>query len=643
MSSQGLTDEGQARLSEAAERLDEVVAGLSGGGERRGGQREMARAVAETIAAGGHALIQAGTGTGKSLAYLVPALLSGQKTVVATATLALQDQLVGKDLPFVVERLFDGTATAPSYAVLKGRSNYVCLQRLDEIDSGAGLGFDDEDATHDAKAAEAIRKALDAGASGDREELSFVDDRAWRQVSVGADQCPGAAQCPRGEDCLTEKARARAHAADVVVVNHKLYALDLALDGGVIGDHDVVIVDEAHQFEGTVADTLGCAISPGRVRSAGRSAASVLAGSEAPRALERLATALETELAPLADQRLPDGPGRDLARTLQRIRTAVEKVLKDLRAVPENAPLAVGAKAIRARRLATSLIDDIDTTAAASDSDVVWVSGGGRPALNRTPISIDDTLGELLWGRRAAVLTSATLRADSAAALGLPSATLEADVGSPFDYENNALLYCPAGLPEPQDQDLSRLCDEIEALMLAAGGRTLGLFTSFKRLREATAELRERLEWPLLMQGEGAKQELLERFVAEPETSLFATMSFWQGVDAPGSTCSLVIIDRIPFPTPADPVLQARREHAGGGYDAWRLIDLPRAAMLLAQGAGRLIRSADDTGVVAVLDPRLATKGYKRDLLAALPPMRRTRDAKEAKRFLRAIDDEPAL
>jgi len=628
--------------AEAAGRLDEVVADLSGGGEHREGQREMAEAVAATIADDGHAAIQAGTGTGKSLAYLVPALLSDAKTVVATATLALQDQLVGKDLPFVVERLFVRSLKAPSYTVLKGRSNYVCLQRLDEVDAQASLDLDDddagadEDAELDADTVAEVRKAVEDGGSGDREQLGFVSDWAWRQISVSSEECPGAAHCPRGEDCCAEKARERAHAADLVVVNHKLYALDLVLDGSILGAHDTVVVDEAHQFEQTVADTLGCEISAWRVRRIGRSAASVLARSNTARAMERHAIALEEELENLGEQRLRSGPGKDLTRTLERIRTAADRLLCELRAVPEGAPPEAQAKARRARRLATSLIDDLDTVADPADNDVVWVSGGLSPVLRCTPIRIDETLGERLWDTRSAVLTSATLPTGSTASLGLPEGTLEADVGSPFDYRSNALLYCPAGLPEPKDQDLQQVCDEIEALMSAAQGRTLGLFTSFARLRDTTAEMRERLQWPVLMQGDAPKQELLQKFVAEPETSLFATMSFWQGVDAPGSTCSLVIIDRIPFPTPSDPVLQARREQAGDGYKGWRQIDLPRAATLLAQGAGRLIRTATDQGVVAVLDPRLANKSYRWDLINALPPMTRTKDRAEAEQFLRS-------
>jgi len=644
MKSQGAAAEENGPHTEIAERLDDVVAGLSGGGEHRAGQREMAEAVTRTIAADGHAAIQAGTGTGKSLAYLVPALLSNAKTVVATATLTLQDQLFDKDLPFVVGRLFGRSRKAPSYTVLKGRNNYVCLQRLDELDAQTELYPDDDsdgDADLDADTVSKIREAVSSGGSGDREQLSFVYERGWRRISVSSEECPGAAQCPRGEDCCAEKARKKAHASDLVVVNHKLYALDMVTDGGILGEHDVAIIDEAHEFEQTVADTFGYEISAWRVRRTGRAAASLLSGSSTARAMEGHAIALGNALEDQGETRLLDGPGQDLGRVLDRVRKAADRLLGELRAVPEGAPLEALARARRARQLATSLIDDIDRSADPADTDVLWVSGGTNPALRCTPIRIDETLRERLWEHTAAVLTSATLPTGSTGSLGLPTNTLEADVGSPFDYHSNALLYCPAGLPEPKHQDAEQVCDEIEALMRAAGGRTLALFTSFARLRHTTAEMRERLDWPLLMQGDAPKQDLLDRFVADQRTSLFATMSFWQGVDAPGPTCSLVIIDRIPFPRPSDPVLQARREQAGGGYGGWRLIDLPRGATLLAQGAGRLIRSATDRGVVAVLDSRLANKRYRWDLVNALPPMRRTKDRSEAEQFLRSVTATP--
>ena len=284
------------------------------------------------------------------------------------------------------------------------------------------------------------------------------------------------------------------------------------------------------------------------------------------------------------------------------------------------------------------MLDDISYLRWATDDEVMWVDGPTHnPSLRSTPLAIDKILAENLWSQRGAVLTSATMPANATAQFGLPSSTIEVDVGSPFDYEANALLYCAADLPDPRNQGhRESQLQEIESLVSAAGGRTLALFTSWGAMHQAAAHIASRVPWTVLQQGEGSKAQLLKRFIENEETCLFATMSFWQGIDAVGSTCNLVIIDRLPFPRPDDPLLQARRERAG--TDAFRVVDLPRAAIMLAQGAGRLIRSATDCGVVAVLDPRLATsRSYRWALLGALPPMRRTKDRDEAERLLREL------
>lgn len=598
----------------------------------------MARAVATAIESDGHLAVQAGTGTGKSLAYLVPAILSERPTVIATATKALQDQLAGKDLPFLAERL----DTSFRFAVLKGRSNYLCLQRLDEAEQTdtLDLDLDDEGGTGiDADTIERLRAfAVDTDV-GDRAEVDWVTDRIWRQVSVGRDECPGAGRCPRGEDCLAERARSRAAAADVLVVNLHLYALGLIIET-ILPEHDVVVIDEAHQLEDIVAEAAGRQISPSRVQGAARNAVAVLADSDAPRLAEDAAVALRVVLERSIGDRLPDGPDLDLGRALDDVRTACDRLLEALRAVPEDAPTETRTKAVRARQVATSLADDIDAVRWPTDTDVTWIDGPpSNPALRSTPIDIGELLAEHLWQKRSGVLTSATLPPNTTNRLGLPDDTQSIDVGSPFDYETNALLYCPPGLPDPRSHDFrAAQHEEIEALMSAAGGGTLALFTSFAAMREAADRLGPRLPWPILLQGDGAKHALLRDFIADDQTSLFATMSFWQGIDAPGRTCRLVIIDRLPFPRPNDPVLQARRDRAGPA--AFREIDLPRAATLLAQGAGRLIRTSSDRGVVAVLDPRLATsRSYRWDLVNALPPMTRTRDRDEAVRMLQAVRD----
>ncbi len=624
--------------------LEAVTAALPGGGERRGGQADMARSVAAAIESDGHVVVQAGTGTGKSLAYLVPAVLSDRPTIIATATKALQDQLAGKDLPFLAEQL----DVSFSFAMLKGRSNYLCLQRLDELEADDRLDLnlesDDDDKTSGSVDGETLVKLRTFAAEtdvGDRAELEWVSDQVWRQVSVGRDECPGAGRCPQGDACLAEKARRKAHSADILVVNLHLYALAIMVDT-ILPEHDVVIIDEAHQLEDIVAEAAGRQISPARVQSAARNAQSVLVERDAPEAAEAAAVALHAALEGHIGDRLTDGPDEVLGRALDDVRGATERLLNALRAVPDDAPANTRTKAIRARQVATSLVDDIDAVRWPTETEVIWVDGpSSNPGLRSTPISSAKLLSENLWDKRAGVLTSATLPTNATSQLGLPESAITLDVGSPFDYSTNTLLYCPTHLPDPRSSDFrAAQHDEIELLIAAAGGGTLALFTSFSAMREAVDRLETRLPWPILMQGDKAKNALLQEFVENDETSLFATMSFWQGVDAPGRTCRLVIIDRLPFPRPNDPVLQARRDRVGKA--AFRLIDLPRAATLLAQGAGRLIRTSADQGVVAVLDPRLATaRTYRWDLINALPPMTRTKERDEATSLLQRLRDQP--
>lgn len=618
---------------QSLELLAQVTAGLPGGGEHRGGQVEMTATVADALASNGHVVVQAGTGTGKSLAYLVPIALSGKKVVVATATKALQDQLAGKDLPFLSSQL----ETPIDFAVLKGRSNYLCLQRLNEAESDPGLSLGGDDGSLDDEAREKLRLFADESDTGDRSELADIADRVWQQVSVSRQECPGANRCPEGENCFAERAWRRAAAADVLIVNLYLYAIDVAVQG-ILPEHDTVIIDEAHQLEDIVANAAGRYLSPARLVSAASATRAVVADSEAPKKVDEAAATLKNRLEPLTGSRLPEGPPEELGRTLDLLSGRVADLLNALRAVPSDAPTDVLNRTIRARQSTSSLLDDISYLRWATDDEVMWVDGPTHnPSLRSTPLAIDKILAENLWSQRGAVLTSATMPSNATSQFGLPQSTIEVDVGSPFDYEANALLYCAADLPDPRNQGHREAqLQEIESLVSAAGGRTLALFTSWGAMHQAAARIASRVPWTVLQQGEGSKAQLLKRFIENEETCLFATMSFWQGIDAVGSTCNLVIIDRLPFPRPDDPLLQARRERAG--TDAFRVVDLPRAAIMLAQGAGRLIRSATDCGVVAVLDPRLATsRSYRWALLGALPPMRRTKDRDEAERLLREL------
>jgi ATP-dependent DNA helicase DinG len=615
-----------------------VVRELPGGGEARPGQAAMAGAVSDAIATGRHLVVRAGTGTGKTLAYLVPAVLSGRRVVVATATRALQDQLAAKDLPFL-DRHLDRPFR---WAILKGRSNYVCVQRLAELGQRPAAQLALDGLAESVAPGELSRLAAWAATSptGDRAELDVEpSDAGWAAVSTGARDCPGAVRCPRGDRCFAEAARARAAEADVVVVNLHLYGLDLAADGAILPDHDVAVIDEAHQLDDIISATTGVELGPGRFTQLGRVLRGILAeaGETITEVLDG-AGLLTGALTGRREQRLTAPLPADLAGTLAALRRRVEATLVALRAVPEGISDDVAARALRARQAATALLEDIDAVAAPDDDHVLFVTGPDHaPALRLAPLDVAELLAERLWSQRTAVLTSATLAPGFAPRLGLPQGPEDLlDVGSPFDFPHNGLIYCAAHLPRPTDPRWADAAiDELAALIDAAGGRTLALFTSYKAMHRAVEALRPRLPYPLDAQGDLPKQVLVERLARDPETCLFATMSFWQGIDVPGPSLSLVTIDRLPFPRPDDPLLQARREHAGPG--AFSVIDVPRAATLLAQGAGRLIRTASDRGAVAVLDPRLATAGYGPKIVATLPRMRRTRDRAEIEAFLREL------
>lgn len=611
-----------------ADALASVVAELPGGGEVRDGQREMSEAVEAAIESGRHLVVEAGTGTGKTLAYLLPAVRSHGKTVVATATKALQDQVAAKDLPFLEDHVGGFT-----WAVLKGRSNYVCRQRVQEL-------LDDREgkldiATDDPGLVSVLRWA-ESTEIGDRAELP-VEPRSlvWDAVSVGSDECPGAAKCPKGETCFAEGARRRANEADVVVVNTYLYGTHLAAGGVILPPHDLVILDEAHRFEEVISSTAGSELTTGRVNAATYAIGRVIADDKLMSDILAISAKLGDVLDGLLGQRL-DPPPRALVTLLTQLRPKLDAAAGALRKVPDSQPDVV-ARRNRAMQQLTGLLQDLMAAMVVPTGSVAWVEGRpGSARLRIAPIDVASLLSEVLWDETTAVLCSATIPPKLPERLGMPKSTLVLDVGSPFDYEANAVLYCAAQLPDPRNSARSAAVhDEIETLINAAGGRTMALFTSWRAMQEAVEELRGRLDTEVIAQGELPKPTLLDRFAAEPETSVFATMSFWEGVDIPGPSLSCVIIDKLPFARPDDPLLEARREQVG--RDAFGLIDLPRAVTLLAQGAGRLIRSSTDKGVVAVLDPRLATANYRWDLVRGLPPMRRTKDQAEVVEFLRSL------
>lgn len=623
--------------------LAAVAEQLPGGGENRPGQVEMAQAVADAITMESHLVAAAGTGTGKSLAYLVPAILGGKRTVVSTATKALQDQLANKDLPFLQDHL----DTPFEFAVLKGRSNYVCRQRLSELDDeGQQLGLDVSDDSSsggavDADDLEEILVWVKSTGTGDRAELPIEPSaRTWAAVSVGPTECPGAAKCPKGGECFAEMARHRSAEADIVVVNTYLYALDLVTDGVILGEHDVAIIDEAHQIEDIVAGAAGFELTGGRLRNLAITIKSIIADDDLITDLIDIGDQLSDDLEPHMGKRLEDELDADLSRSLNRARDRANRALDSLRKIPKDSKAEVIGRKERATQAATHLVLDIDIALDMVEGTVAWVEGQRFPALKVASIDVSKVLAENLWSTRTAILTSATIPANLPTRIGLAEFPhTQIDVGSPFDFESAGLLYCAAHMPDPRSDDYrDALHAEIESLIMAAGGRTLALFTSWRAMNLAKEHLLDRIPYTLLAQGDSPKQVLMDSFMDDEESVLFATMSFWQGIDVPGRSLSCVIIDRLPFPRPDDPLLGARRDLIGSA--AFREIDLPRAAMLLAQGAGRLIRSADDHGVVAVLDSRLSTsKSYRWDLIKALPPLRRTKSRDEATDFLKAIRD----
>ncbi|KHL12109.1 UNVERIFIED_CONTAM: ATP-dependent helicase [Mumia flava] len=626
------------------------------GGTERPGQVQMAEAVAQAIESGEHLLVQAGTGTGKSLGYLVPSLLHDERVVVATATLQLQHQLVERDIPALLDGARTVLGRTPKPAVVKGRGNYACLHRVREgapdeqgvlVEAPTGSLGEEVVMLRSWAEAEAERAGV-----GDRDAAPAHTDRAWRQVSVQARECLGAARCPYARECFAEIARDDAADADVVVTNHALLAID-AIDGvPMLPEYDTVVVDEAHELVARVTQASTAELSPTMVERAGRRARALVRGREADD-LEDAADALRGALSGLEPGRVTVPPDA-LADALSLVRDSARACMS---ALPKESKEAPG-EGDAARQQTRSTLDDVrkvaERMASASELDVLWVvdrdAARGGAELRIAPIDVAATLRDKLFAENTVVLTSATLKLGGgfepiARTLGLTPGESDwdaIDVGSPFDYGKQAMLYVARHLPPPgRDGASSASLDEIAALVEAAGGRTLGLFSSRRAAEAATEAVRERLgdAVEVLCQGDAQLSELARRFVEEPRTCLFGTLSLWQGIDLPGSTCQLVLIDRIPFPRPDDPLMSARQrlvERRGG--NGFMTVAATHAALLLAQGAGRLIRRSDDRGVVAVLDSRLATARYGSFLASSMPPMWRTTDRGVVLGALRRLD-----
>ncbi|BCJ59970.1 ATP-dependent DNA helicase [Micromonospora endophytica] len=673
-----------------------AAVGAVPGGAARPGQQQMATAIEECVAAGEHLLVQAGTGTGKSLAYLAPALTVDGPVVVSTATLALQSQLVEHDLPRLADAVEPLLGRRPTFAVLKGRHHYLCLARLENssedepVDTlfdapaekpGGGTRWLGE-AGRLGKQIQRLRDWALETETGDRDELDpGVDDQAWRLASMPARECVGAARCPYGAECFAEASRARAREADIVVTNHSLLAVDMIAGRHIVPPHKLLVVDEAHELADRVSSAAQAELTPELIDRSARRARPLLR-PETAEALTAAGDALAVGLAEAPVGRITSGLPDPLREACTMLDAATRAALDGIGDIKADDPDPVR------KQQAKSVLDELSSTAQRlleeAEHDVAWVERNdatGRRALVVAPLSVAGTLATHLYDERTVVATSATLtlggRFDTVArSLGLeapppgppsPAATALAeasrkpatadpvgtaapaggkgaggertdtggvatdsgsgwrslDVGSPFDYPRQGILYVAAHLPRPGVSGLPDAAgEELLELVTALGGRTLGLFSSRRAAQQAAELLRARTDLPVLLQGEEALPLLVRRFREERSSCLFGVMSLWQGVDVPGDSCQLVVIDRLPFPRPDEPLAAARAAsvdaQGGSGFAA---VSVPIAAVRLAQGVGRLIRATGDRGVVAVLDSRLETaRGYGAFLRRSLPP-----------------------
>ncbi len=627
--------------------------------EARPGQLDMALAVAEAITAERVLLCEAGTGTGKTLAYLVPAILSGRRVVVSTATKALQEQIYAKDLPLLATHL----GVEFSAALMKGLSNYVCRRRLAEALSG-------ELPRDRAQTLARIEQWTRESISGDRVELEWLrdDDPAWRDVQSGSDTRIGQG-CAFNERCFVTKMRDDAQRAKVIVVNHHLYLADLALrrggpvrGKGVIPEHDVVIFDEAHQLEEIATEFFGIRVSSARVETIARDARRTFQalkanlGNDLAESLVRIDTMSDAARAlfgalalraPTADGRAPfpeDNWSDEMVELRGRLDASLESVARWAGKRNEE-PLAV------ISRRAAAVRDDLSRVSSPGREDVPWIELRQRScAVGISPIDLAPVFREELFaGNRpwphTVVLTSATLATGEGFTharrrLGVDRGAEELVVPSPFDFRKNAGVYVPVDLPEPNDSAfVDRAALRVIELIRASRGGAFVLCASTRNMRAFHAMLRDAdLPWPVLCQGERPKFSLLAEFRERGDAILVATMGFWEGVDVPGRALRLVVIDKLPFAVPSDPVVAARhRAIEEEGRSSFTELSVPEAAIALKQGFGRLIRTCEDAGVVAILDKRLRTKGYGRTMRASLPPASPLFDLEQVRAFFEIV------
>ncbi len=630
------------------------VAGSHGQYEFRPGQVAMAQAVAEAIGKRHHLCVEAGTGTGKTLAYLIPCIFSGTRVIISTGTKNLQEQIFFKDLPFLEKTL--GRKLSVCY--LKGRSNYLCLKKFAEIDDGKTLFSQQEPEVLDM-----IRAWSKVTDTGDRAELQDLPDdfALWHHLDARRDTCTGQ-KCPYFDACFITRVRQRAQECDIVIVNHHLFFADLALRqgdfGAVLPDYSVVVFDEAHELENVVTQYFGRMVSSYRIEEFVRDSTRVLADLDSDsdfirNHLARL-TVCAGELFGAFRGREGRIPLRDLGKGLEMRRgpdkedppfASYRKVRAELSLlVPALGDLPVQSDAVEALFRRCSEIRDDLTAILESDSNehVYWYEVRGRGVfLWISPILVSSLLADRLFQRvNTAILTSATLSTGGnfqfiRNRLGLGDCK-ELILESHFDFSRQAILYIPRQIPEPREAEWgSRACAELERILHASRGRAFVLFTSHAQMEAIYRSLLPRLPYPLFIQGERGKSGLLEAFRNTAHAVLFATASFWQGVDVQGEQLSCVVIDKLPFSVPSDPIVAARIRHCNeAGGNAFYDYQIPEAIIMLKQGLGRLIRSRTDHGILAILDKRILTRRYGQTFLRSLPPARLTHDPEEVRNFL---------
>jgi ATP-dependent DNA helicase DinG len=662
-------------LEKMRKALDAAVEAI--GGQPREGQIAMAEAVANALSDRHHLLVQAGTGTGKSLAYLVPALVHGKKVLVATATLALQRQLVERDLPRIKGALEKELGRELTFAVYKGVGNYLCLQKMNsaEADPDGEVLLEIGTLEKDAKRLRAWAET--PGISGDRDDAPDVDRRVWYANSVSGRECIGKDDCAYGSQCFAVNAKAKAQTADVVVTNHTLLAIEIVDSHPILPERDAVILDEAHEFMDRTTQAVTEELTVARVERAAKMAKKHLPGKASDafaKAADNFADALNDFAAdvrndPTKAGRLPELPAQ-LEAPIRKVKEASAAVVALINA--DSDVIDPDSMAERARvKGATNEVQQTATKMLKpSGHQVMWFEPTFS-TLYLAPLSVSQVLRANLLTDTPVIATSATLSVGKsfdaiAKSIGFvvggsddedsedefeageidPANVQMLDVGSPFDFAKQGALYLPKHIPEPgRDGPSKEALTELAELIDAAGGRTLALFSSWRGVEMADEYLRKvlaELEIPIITQKRGdSVGTLVERFAKEPKSILLGTISLWQGIDVPGPSCTLVAIDRIPFPRPDEPVMSARAAEAdAAGGSGFMQVSLPRAALLLAQGTGRLIRSIDDRGVVAILDSRIVTKRYGSVLLNSMPPFWRTSDGAVIRDSLKRLNKD---